>query len=148
MEIRSDRRYRYRAAPATVWDVLARVERYPTWWPWLRGFDGVALRAGETWRCVVRPPLPYAVRFVVELTEVVDRQLVRARIAGDIAGEAQIELAEHATGCDVALTAALEATGGMPRLVARAVRPLATMGHDWVLDTGARQFGRVVAAST
>jgi hypothetical protein len=32
----------------------------------------------------------------------------------------------------------------MPRLVARVLRPVATMGHDWVLDTGARQFGSVL----
>lgn len=146
MEIRSDRHYRYDVASVDVWDALTRVEQYPTWWPWLREFDGVALRAGERWRCVVRPRLPYTVRFEVELTAVVDQHLVRAQISGDIAGRAQLELADHAAGCELVLTSALGATGGMPRVVARYLRPLATMGHDQVLDTGARQFRRVVAA--
>jgi uncharacterized protein YndB with AHSA1/START domain len=155
VEIRSDRHYRFDATPSEVWDALARVEQYPTWWPWLREFDGVALRTGETWRCVVKPPLPYTVRFAVELTDVVDRHLVRARITGDITGTARLVVTDlepdrpdgtpnRRPGCELMLNSALDATGGMPRLVARVLRPVATMGHDWVLDTGARQFGSVL----
>src|ERR1700761_6293017 len=55
-----------------VWNLITQVSQYRTWWPWRRAFDGVALAAGDEWRCEVQPPVPYLVRFgmLIEHVEV------------------------------------------------------------------------------
>jgi uncharacterized protein YndB with AHSA1/START domain len=143
VDIRSDRRFDFDLERASVWAAIARVDRYRQWWPWLRAFDGAALRAGERWQCVVKPPLPYELRFDVLLIEVVDRSLVSARVVGDIAGWAQLTAVDHGSGSQVRLVSELAAASRTLRVIARVARPVARFGHDWVLDTGAGQFRRV-----
>ena len=142
MTIRSDRRYPFDHERAGVWQALSRVDDYPTWWPWLKEFDGVRLAAGERWRCAVRPQLPYTLRFVIELTEVADTEHACARLEGDIRGWARITLTDYGRGSEVRLVSDLDATGGLAGLIDRLVHPLAAAGHDWVLDNGIRQFRR------
>ena len=45
-----------------------------------------------------------------------------------------------ATGATLGWCRDLSPTNGMLKTVARLARPVAQFGHDWVLDTGARQF--------
>lgn len=140
MDVRSDRRFGFDTERAAVWAAVTRVDRYQEWWPWLHDFDGVALREGERWRCVIRPPLPYRLRFDVLLVEVVERRHVRARVEGDITGWAQLSAVDRGAGCEVRLVSALSPANRTLRLVARVAQPVVTFGHDWVLDTGAREF--------
>ncbi len=140
MHIHSDRRYLFDAERAAVWAAIARTDRYQRWWPWLREFDGASFSQGARWDCVVKPPLPYKLRFDVVLTEVVEGDVVRARIAGDITGSAELTASDHEAGCELRLVSDLSPASGALRLVARVARPVVAFGHDWVLDTGARQF--------
>jgi uncharacterized protein YndB with AHSA1/START domain len=142
VQIRSDRNFTFSADPDTVWQAIARTDQYRTWWPWLRAFDGGALRAGDRWTCEVRPPLPYPVRFVVVLDEVVAPSRVESRIDGDISGSAVLTLARHDAGTRLRLTSSLEPTNTLLRSLGVLARPLARFGHDWVIATGARQFAR------
>jgi uncharacterized protein YndB with AHSA1/START domain len=144
MELASDRRYHVRATPEDVWSALAATEEYQRWWPWLREFEATGLEAGYEWRCRVRPPLPYTVRFTIVLDEVDAPSTVSARIKGDIIGTARVELSERDGGCEIRLTSALTPRGRVVRIMADVARPLARLGHDWVLDTGARQFASAV----
>jgi hypothetical protein len=140
VDVRSDRRFRFDAERSVVWAAVARVDRYQDWWPWLRDFDGAALREGERWSCVIRAPLPYSLRFDVVLVEVVERRLVRARVDGDITGWARLTAVDREPGCEVRLMSALRPANTTLRLLARVARPVVTFGHDWVLDTGASAF--------
>ena len=88
----------------------------------------------------MQPPLPYAVRFDLVLTEVVEGRAVGARVEGDVRGDAHIEIAPDGEGSALRLTSSLAPTHPMLRAVARVARPIASFGHDWVLDTGFRQF--------
>lgn len=113
------------------------------WWPWLRRFEGGGLEPGEEWSCTIRPPLPYVVRFSLHLEEVQPPARVRAELQGDIRGPAQIDL--RPTGpaglsTELRLRAALQPGRAVFGVVASVARPIARFGHDWVLDTGARQF--------
>ena len=58
---------------------LAATDQYQRWWPWLREFEATGLTAGDEWRCRVRPPLPYTVRFTIVLEEVEAPRTVGAR---------------------------------------------------------------------
>ena len=140
MGIHSDRHYRFDQPRAVVWRTLAGVDRYREWWPWLREFDGVELAAGAHWHCLVKPPLPYSLRFEIALTEVDAPQRVQAELTGDIAGSAEIILDEVANGSALRFVSDLTGSSGLVGLVDRLARPLASFGHDWVLDNGIRQF--------
>ena len=140
MHVRSDRRYRFPVPPDQVWSAATAIDSYTTWWPWLRRFDADAFRAGAVWSCVVKPPLPYAVAFTVTLDEVVPVGFVRASIAGDVTGSAEIVIAEAPGGSEARLVSELAPGSSLLEMLARAARPVVRLGHDWVLDTGARQF--------
>lgn len=142
MIVRSDRVYHFDFAPETVWSAIARVDEYQQWWPWLRRFDATDLRNGEQWDCVVRPPLPYALRFCVTLGTVVRPSRIDAAVTGDIRGDASVALVPTSEGCRVQLVSALEPAGQPLRSVTRLAPWVARFGHDWVLDSGLRQFHR------
>ena len=146
MELASDRWYHVPATPDVVWTALNATDQYQRWWPWLREFEASGLVPGDEWRCRVRPPLPYTVRFTIVLDEVEAPRIISARVEGDIRGTARVELSERDGGCEIRLTSVLSPRGRVVRVMADVARPLARMGHDWVLDTGARQFGTVLAA--
>ena len=123
-----------------VWGRICTVDDYRSWWPWLRRFDAEALAAGAEWSCEVQPPLPYLVRFRVAIERVDEPSLVHALVLGDVVGDATLELEETEEGCRAVLHSALAPGNAALRLVSRFASPLARFGHDWVLDSGARQF--------
>jgi uncharacterized protein YndB with AHSA1/START domain len=123
-----------------VWEQISAVDNYRSWWPWLRRFDAAGLDAGTEWRCEVQPPLPYIVRFRVAIEKVDPPALVHALVLGDVVGDATLELEEAESGCRAVLHSALAPGNAALRLVSRFASPLARFGHDWVLDSGARQF--------
>jgi uncharacterized protein YndB with AHSA1/START domain len=144
--ITNQRRYTIPVAKEAVWALISDVDAYRTWWSWLRVFEAGALRAGEEWRCEVQPPLPYPVRFRVALEHVEGPVLVRARVSGDVVGTATLTLEDGDEGCVVCLESSLAPGNSTLRLVSRLASPIARFGHDWVLDSGARQFiARAVA---
>lgn len=138
--LESDRTFPIEADPGAVWSSLCRPERYQVVWPWLKAFDGEALAEGERWSCAVQPPLPYVVRFRLSLHTVVEGERVEAEVDGDIRGWARLMVTEAPHGTDLHLVSALEPATVLLRGVLRAAPPIARFGHDWVLDTGARQF--------
>ena len=140
VNVDSDRRYRVAMEPAELWARISAVDGYQAWWPWLREFDGNRLETGEVWRCLVQPPLPYTVRFAVAIVGVVADQSVSATITGDIAGSARLDISPTRAGCEVRLVSSLQPANLMLRTAALVARPLVRFGHNWVLDTGARQI--------
>jgi hypothetical protein len=135
-------RYPLPLRSAEVWAQIAEVSSYRAWWPWLRAFEASALAEGEEWRCEVQPPVPYAVRFRVAIERVEAPALVRARVLGDVIGEATLTLkdAPAGAGCVATLHSTLAPGNTALQLVSRFAGPVARFGHDWVLDSGARQF--------
>ena len=129
-------------APSEVWAALARVDAYPGWWPWLRAFDGDTLATGEWWKATIRPPLPYVLRFRVQLVAVEAPRLVSARVWGDLLGRAAVSLlaADSGSATDIVIASALEAHSLAARMGARALPGVARRGHDRVFDAGAAQF--------
>lgn len=124
VDISSDRRFHFDDGRATVWAAVTRTDRYRQWWPWLHEFDGSEFDVGARWRCVVKPPLPYTLHFDVVLTEVVDGDVVRARIEGDITGWATLTGIDVEAGCELRLTSELCPANPALRLVTRLARPV------------------------
>ncbi len=152
MEISSNHTFRFPLPRQAVWEALTGVGAYPSWWPWLRRFEATGLDEGAVWRCAIRPPLPYAIRCSVELTSVRAPELVVARVAGDIAGDARLDLTDlagtaPAAATEARVTSRLEARRLPARVLARAAPPFARWGHDWVFTTAARQFAAALGVA-
>jgi uncharacterized protein YndB with AHSA1/START domain len=139
-EIRSDRRYQMDTDRESVWKAISSVEKYSTWWPWLREFSASALVAGDRWKCVVQPPLPYLLRFTVSIDQVEAPALVLASVDGDVRGVARLDLCESDERTEVHVRSLLAPASRLLRAMSVLARPIARFGHDWVFDTGARQF--------
>lgn len=140
MRLRTDRGFLFPFGPDEMWDRISQVAEFPSWWPWLRTFAGNGLRPDDVWHCTVQPPLPYAVRFAITIDEVVAQQSVAATISGDIVGTAVLRIEPGAPGCRVRLTADLVPRKQSLQALSIVARPVVRFGHNWVLDTGARQF--------
>jgi hypothetical protein len=134
-------RYELPLTPETVWSRINGVEHYRSWWPWLRQFEGGGLAVGDEWRCTVQPPVPYLVRFRVVIDHVEPPTLVRAEVLGDVVGDATLTLEPAAAAeCVAVLHSSLAPGNTALAVVSRFAAPIARFGHDWVLDSAARQF--------
>ena len=133
-------RYELPLPRGEAWSLISDVSNYRNWWPWLRVFDAAALAPGEEWRCEVQPPVPYLVRFRVVIEDVETAVLVRAKVVGDVVGTATLRFEDTSSGCTATLDSTLAPGNTALRMVSRFAGPIARFGHDWVLDSGARQF--------
>lgn len=140
MRIHSDRRYVFAASCEELWLAFARVDQYRVWWPWLSYFEGESIERGQSWRCTVRPQLPYNVSFRVTILDVTPAQRISAEIDGDIVGNAELILHSRPNGCEARLVSHLAPESLLLQSMALLAQPVVTMGHNWVLDSGARQF--------
>lgn len=140
VRIGSDRWYDFEVSPDTFWEAASRTDLYRGWWPWLQRFDAGLLAEGQVWTCCVRPPLPYAVTFSVELHDVRQGMTVQARVSGDIEGRARLDVERAVSGCRVRLRSSLSPSSRLLKTASVLARPVVGFGHNWVLDTGARQF--------
>lgn len=140
MLVRSDRTYRFDASPDQFWAAVEDVGSYRRWWPWLRTFDGLAFAPGSRWTCAVQPPVPYRIRFTVDLDTVEPFRMVTVKVSGDILGTASLHVAADGAGSVVRLVSELMPNNRILRAAALVARPIVRFGHDWVLDTGASQF--------
>jgi len=126
--------------PAEVWRVLAAVDEYPAWWPWLRRFEARALRDGDRWSCTVKPPLPYTVSFDLVLRDVVARRCVAADVEGEIVGSARVDLHPEGHGTALALVSDLEPSRTFLVGLSRLAGPIARYGHEFIIDAALDQF--------
>jgi len=145
--ILSRRAFAVELAPGPLWQRMGSVHEYQTWWPWLRSFTGGPLVTGATWACTVRPPVPYRVRFVVHLDEVVAERRIEATVSGDVRGRATVVLAPIGTGTELRLSSILEPRSRLLRALGMVAPPVARRGHDWVLTRAALDFPEAVVAS-
>jgi uncharacterized protein YndB with AHSA1/START domain len=122
--------------PGRLWEVLEDVDGYPSFWPWLRSFDGRRLATGERWRGVIDVAGPLRLAVTITLTEVVAPRCVAARLDGDLSGTARIELAD----AGLHLTASLVPERRALRLLTRLARPLAQASHDRVIARAIAQL--------
>jgi Polyketide cyclase / dehydrase and lipid transport len=145
--IRLRHTYTVGLAPEALWGRMGDVDEFQRWWPWLQRFSGGPPATGSTWECTVRPPVPYRVRFVVHLDEVVAERRIRATVSGDVAGSARVELAPAPAGTELTLWSALEPHSRLLRAMGTLAPRLARRGHDWVLTRAALDFPEPVVAT-
>jgi hypothetical protein len=146
---RFDRSWRFDVPVDELWEAVADTAAYPRLWPWLADYESGPLVAGTVATFSVQPPLPYRLRFVVHVHDVVARDRVRAFVLGDVEGPARLDVASTPTGSSARLTWELELRRPVLARVEPVVRPVMILGHDLVVAMGVRQFRRrAIRAST
>jgi uncharacterized protein YndB with AHSA1/START domain len=140
LRLHTERRYEMAVRPPDFWRAISKVERYRSWWPWLREFDGERLESGATWRCSIRAPLRYRVHFELTLEEVEPHNHVAARISGDVKGTAALRVRPNGQGSHVQVVSTLVPSTVFLRTLATVLWPVARYGHNWILDTGMAQL--------
>ncbi|MGH9210042.1 MAG: hypothetical protein ACRD2C_05100 [Acidimicrobiales bacterium] len=145
VEITSDRTYCFEVSSPVLWGMLSRVDDYRSWWPWVRESRATKLAAGEVWQFAIQPPLPYALRCAIHIQAVVEPELIEAEVSGDLEGWARVMMRAGQMETEVRVVTELVAVSAPVRIASRAFPSLARWGHDWVLDTAARQFAAAAA---
>jgi hypothetical protein len=138
--LRTDRSYRLDESPRQTWDDLAAVGAYQRWWPWLRRFDADRLAAGERWEARIRVPMPWSLRFTLDLRDVEEPARVDALVSGDIEGTAEVTLEAAGSGSTIRLRSDLAPRHRLLRAVNRATPAVSRRLHDRVIDRAFRQF--------
>ncbi len=133
-------RWRFSVAPEELWQAFCQTERFPQWWPWLRTLESAGLVEGGVSHCVVRAPVPYALSFTVAILELAPPRAVVAAVSGDLEGPARLDVVAQPGGSEARLSWVLDVRSPLLRAAALVARPLMNWGHNWVVDTGVRQF--------
>ncbi len=136
-------------APAQLWTEITDVRRFERWWSWLRDLDlrPDRVAAGSVLTFSIVSPLPYSMRCRVDFDTVIEPELIRATVSGDLAGWATLSIASHGGGSRITLDWELEPTQRPMRLLVRAARPLIVRTKDWAVDVALGAFRRNVERS-
>lgn len=142
-----DNRYLFEGSPLDVFSTMAQVDDFPGWWKWLRDYEihGGGLRAGGVLSGLVVPPIPYTFHVSIHVDDVDPGRNIRARLRGDLDGDAQVWLDDHPAGCELKIRWDVEMRKPAMRAAARFCRPLLVWGHDHVIDIAVRRFREALA---
>lgn len=100
-----------------------------------------SLIEGTVLRGVVSPPLPYRMAIAVRLGRCQPGRRIEATIAGDLVGEATLQLHPDGNGTLTEVAWTIEMRQPAMRAVARLAHPLLRWGHDRVVDATVRSTG-------
>ncbi|MDQ3757816.1 MAG: SRPBCC family protein [Actinomycetota bacterium] len=141
-----DRTWSFPCSAEALWATLERVDLYTSWWPWLKRFDAhpPSLRRGATARCVAKPAVvPIAMRFRIDIVDVVPARLLAIEVHGDLLGTASLHLTPvddaHA---DVRVAWNVDLQHRSLGPLARLAGALAPRGQEWVVRTSMKHFRR------
>jgi hypothetical protein len=137
-----DRTWHFPVSPDVFWSTISQTGDYHSWWSWLRDFDAPALDEGQRWKATVQSPLPYALRFTLDLRRVEAPSLLLVDVSGDIAGPARLEIEGRDDGCAVRVSWTVHARSGPLRMGALVARPVLQWSHERVVAIGLAQFSR------
>jgi carbon monoxide dehydrogenase subunit G len=137
-------RFSFPVPPQEVWSAIEHIERFETWWGWLRELrvEGPGLVAGSVLHGVVTPPLPYRMRLRVTLVASDPPRSIDASVHGDLVGHARLVLEPEGEGTRASVTWTIEMMQRPMRAAARVAAPLLRWGHDRVVDATVAGFRR------
>jgi uncharacterized protein YndB with AHSA1/START domain len=128
--------WRLPARPDRVFEVLADVETYPTWWPQVRGARRLDDGSGEL---TCRSLLPYDLVFVMHRElEDSERFVLRARMEGDLNGTSQWTVTPDGDSTVAVFDEDVSVGSGKLRAAGRVLRPALRFNHDLMMRSGER----------
>ena len=142
--IEYDGSFAFPVSVAQLWATMVQVDRFPSWWDWLREFsvEGEGLRPGTVLHGTVVPPLPYRMRLDVVVEECVPERRITALVHGDLEGSAQLTFAGDDAEARVRAMWTVEMMQRPMRLAATIAHPVLRWGHDRVVAATLDGFRR------
>jgi uncharacterized protein YndB with AHSA1/START domain len=136
--------WRIDAPVPRVWQAIVQTEHWPRWWPGVEGVrrlsDGDAQGVGRQQQISFRTGLGYRLQLVLEVTEVLREERLRARAAGTLAGEGiwllHQALPEAGGHTDVTFVWRVTLPPGILRWTAPLLAPLFRWNHKRVMRAG------------
>ena len=136
--------WRLDAPVARVWRAITETEHWPRWWPGVVGVkrltNGDEIGVGRQQQITFRTGLGYRLRLVLEVTEVLREERLRARAGGTLAGEGiwlMKQAAPEAGGhTDVTVVWRVTLPPGALRLLAPLLAPVFRWNHKRVMRAG------------
>ena len=140
-------RFSLPAPPADIWAAIGQVDRFETWWAWLRELrvEGVPLQSGCVLHGLVSPPLPYRMRVRVALLRCEAPNLIDADVSGDLVGRARIRFDPEPAGTRATVAWTVEMMQRPMRIAAQLGSPLLRYGHDRVVEHTVARFTKLLA---
>jgi carbon monoxide dehydrogenase subunit G len=147
--VTTDRGFSFDLPPDQIWSRLEEFDQFESWWSWLSDFrvEGEGLQAGSVLYGSINPPLPYRMDVRVELVECDRPTAIRARISGDLIGDAHLRFEPEAAGTLAKVTWAIEMRQPAMGLASRIGHPVLQWGHDRVVELTVAGFRRRIADS-
>ncbi|MGW5676917.1 SRPBCC family protein [Streptomyces sp. NPDC003860] len=129
-------RWEVAAAPGAVYEVLARAEEYPRWWPQVRAVTPLGADTGVV---RLRSALPYELTVTVRAV----RQdpaagVLEVAMRGDLVGWARWTVAGGGTGTRLSYDQEVEVRKPLMRRLAVPGRPLFRANHALMMRAGRR----------
>ena len=148
--------WRLDAPVARVWSTLIATESWTRWWPGVvavdRLHDGDDQGVGRRQQITFRTGLGYKLHLVLEVTEVIRQQRLRARADGTLAGEGiwllQQALPDLGGHTDVTFVWRVTLPPGPLRWMAPLLAPLFRWNHKRVMRAGRIGLVRYLAAGS
>ncbi|MCS0601843.1 SRPBCC family protein [Streptomyces sp. LP11] len=132
------------APPVAVYDVLARPEDYPRWWPQVRAVTRLDDRTGVL---TIRSLLPYDMSFTArETRRDPDAGVLEIAVSGDIEGWARWTVTAEGAGTLARYEQVVDVTKPLLRRLALPGRPVFRANHRLMMAAGRRGLRRHLAA--
>jgi hypothetical protein len=89
---------------------------------------------------VIQAPLPYQLRCTIHVDEATTARVLVARVTGDLAGPARLELSPNGGGAAARMQWTLDVQSPLLRPLAAVARPALSWAHDRIVERGLDQF--------
>jgi hypothetical protein len=139
-----DGTFAFPVSVSKLWEAVARVDRFTSWWSWLHEFsvEGAGLKRGTVLHGIVAPPVPYRMQLDVVLDECVPERRMSAVVHGDLEGAARLVFDGDDVESRARATWTIQMMQRPMRLAARVAPHVLRWGHDRVVDATVEGFRR------
>jgi uncharacterized protein YndB with AHSA1/START domain len=139
-------RWSFQAPVEQVWDLIAKAEDWPGWWPGVEKVEvlepGTEGEVGSLRRFTWKSRLPYRLAFDMRTTRVERPYVLEGRASGELDGTGRWELRQEGDWTRVRYEWRVATSKAWMNLLAPVARPLFAWNHDVVMRWGGEGLAR------
>jgi uncharacterized protein YndB with AHSA1/START domain len=143
--------WRIAAPRERVWEALKHPTEWPSWWPFVKAVDeldaGDADGVGARYRFHWASRLPYSIRLLTTVVEIVKPTRISARAEGDLRGTGTWVLRERDGATMVEYTWSVDLDRAWMRALLPVLRPAFAWNHNAVMAAGETGLSRHLGAA-
>jgi polyketide cyclase/dehydrase/lipid transport protein len=131
-----------------VWDVIFKIEDWPTWWKSVKSVTkvepGDAHGMGSLWRYVYRSKLPYTLEFETRTTRIEPPYFLEGTAVGELVGTGLWTLSQQGSITTVQYDWNVKTTKAWMELLAPIARPLFSWNHNVSMEDAGESLARLL----